>query len=62
LECYASEFTVSKLLGYNSSYDVINGDFRIGTQLRRKLHGSEQGASSKGNVLVVVPIIDVHLY
>jgi hypothetical protein len=62
LECYASEFTVSKLLGYNSSYDVINGDFRIGTQLRRKLHGSEQGASSKGNVLVVVLIIDVHQY
>jgi hypothetical protein len=53
---------VSKVLGYNSSYDVIDGDFRIGTQLRRKLHGSEQGASSKGNVLVVVLIIDVHQY
>ncbi len=39
-KCYALEFMVSKLLGYNSSYDVIDGDFRIGTQLRRKLHGS----------------------
>jgi hypothetical protein len=45
LECYASKFTISKLLGYNSSYDVIDRDFKIGTQLRRKLHGSEQGAS-----------------
>jgi len=53
---------VSKVLGYNSSYDVIDWDFRIGTQFRRKLHGSEQGVSSKGNVLVVVPIIDVHQY
>ncbi len=62
MECYALHFMVSKVLGYNSSYDVIDGDFRIGTQLRRKLHGSEQGASSKGNVLVVVLIIDVHQY
>jgi len=62
LECYALNFMVSKVLGYNSSYDVIDWDFRIGTQFRRKLHGSEQGVSSKGNVLVVVPIIDVHQY
>ncbi len=55
-------FTISKLLRYNSSYDGVDGDFRIGTQLKRKLHGSEQGASSKGNVLVVMPIIDVHQY